>query len=89
VRVARGSELVGVSIAAVRDRFAGGATLAAVQREDRLLAPPPEDLLLRADDVIAIVGTDAQLRTLERACLGTPGAPTGTVAPLPIRREGT
>lgn len=68
VRVAPGSSLVAVTIAAMRARFPGGATLAAIQREGRLLAPPPEDLILQAGDVIAIVGTDAQLRALEHAC---------------------
>lgn len=70
VRVAAGSALEHVSIAAARERFAGGATLAAVQRAGRLLAPPPDDLALQAGDVIAIVGTDEQLHALERACEG-------------------
>ncbi len=68
VRVAPGSSLVNVSIATARTRFAGGATLAAIQRAGQLLAPPPDDLCLQPDDVLAIVGTDAQLRALERAC---------------------
>jgi voltage-gated potassium channel len=70
VRVAAGSALEHVSITAARERFAGGATLAAVQRAGRLLAPPPADLALQAGDVIAIVGTDEQLHALERACEG-------------------
>ena len=68
VRVATGSALVATTVATMRARFSGGATLAAIQRDGHLLAPPPEDLILQAGDVIAIVGTDAQLRTLERAC---------------------
>ena len=44
VRVAAGSALEHVSIAAARERFTGGATLVAVQRAGRLLAPPPDDL---------------------------------------------
>lgn len=76
VRVAAGSALEGVRIAAARLRFAGGATLAAVLRDGRLLAPPPDDLVLQTDDVIAIVGTDAQLRELERACEGSPAGRT-------------
>jgi voltage-gated potassium channel len=71
VRVAPGSSLVSVSVAELRARFPDGATLAAIQREGRLLAPPPADLILQPHDVIAIVGTDAQLRALERACEGT------------------
>jgi voltage-gated potassium channel len=89
VHVEPGSALDGISIAAARGRYAGGATLAAVQREGRLLAPPPDDLVLRADDIIAIVGADDQLRALERACLNLPDAdvpPRG--APLPARGEG-
>ncbi len=70
VRVAPGSALVDMSIAAARARFAGGATLAAILRAGQLLAPPPDDLRLQPDDVLAIVGTDAQLRALERACEG-------------------
>jgi voltage-gated potassium channel len=70
VRVAPGSSLVSVTVAEMRGRFPDGATLAAIQREGRLLAPPPEDLVLQANDVIAIVGTDAQLRALEQACEG-------------------
>lgn len=90
VRVAAGSALIGLSIASARGRYAGGATLAAIQRDGRLLAPPPDDLLLRTNDVIAIVGTDEQLRALERACLG---AAHGTAAEMPVpaavRGEGT
>lgn len=70
VRVAPGSSLVSSTVAAMRARFPEGATLAAIQREGRLLAPPPEDLILQPNDVIAIVGTDTQLRALERACEG-------------------
>lgn len=70
VRVAPGSSLIATTVAALRARFPDGATLAAIQRGGRLLAPPPADLVLQADDVIAIVGTDTQLRALERACEG-------------------
>ena len=70
VRVAPGSALVGVPITAARERALGGATLLAVQRDGRTLAPPPGDLALRSGDVIAAVGSAAQLRTLERACEG-------------------
>ena len=70
VRIAPGSALVGVCIADARAQFAGGATLTAIQRDGQLHAPAPDDLLLRAGDVIAIAGTDAQLRALERACDG-------------------
>ncbi len=41
-----------------------------------MLAPPPEDLTLRAGDVIAAVGTDNQLRTLEYACEGSAAGKT-------------
>ncbi len=71
VRVAQSSALVDCSIAEARSRFAGGATLLAIQRDGRMLATPPEDLTLRAGDVIAAVGTDNQLRTLEHACEGS------------------
>jgi voltage-gated potassium channel len=70
VRVEAGAPLVGVPLADARQRFAEGVTLLAVQREDRMLAPPPGDLVLQRGDVIAAVGREAPLRALEQACAG-------------------
>ncbi len=70
VRIAPASPLVERSIGEARRRFAAGATLLAIQRDGQMLAPPPEDLTVRAGDVIAAVGTGSQLRTLEHACEG-------------------
>ncbi len=66
LRVAAGSLLVDLPVAEVRRRFAD-ALLLAVQRDGRLLAPPPAELALRAGDVVAFVGRGEQLRALERA----------------------
>ena len=63
VLVAPGSALVGVAIAEARERALGGATLPAMRRDGRTLAPPPGDLP-------AAVGRAAQLRTIECACEG-------------------
>ena len=71
VRIAAASPLVGQSVAAARGRFASGATLLALRRDGRMLAPRPVELTLQAGDVIAVVGTAAQLRTVESACEGT------------------
>ena len=68
IQVAEGSQLVGTSIAEVRSRFASGATLLALRREGRMLAPPPVDVTVRAGDVIVVAGTDHQLRLVEQAC---------------------
>lgn len=70
VRILDTSPLVGVSVATARVRFASGATLLALRRAGQLLAPPPADAILQADDIIVLVGTDAQLREVEAACAG-------------------
>ena len=70
LRIAETSELVGISVTAARRQFASGATLLALRRDGRMLAPPPVDTTLRADDIIVVAGTDGQLRLVERACGG-------------------
>jgi voltage-gated potassium channel len=74
IQIEEGAPLVGLSVAAARRRFASGATLLALRRDERMLAPPPVDLTLRGGDVIALAGTDEQLRLVERACSGGPDA---------------
>ena len=70
IRVAEGSRLVGVSTLEALRQFAGGAVLLAVQRDGRTTAPAPVDFVLQAGDVLAAVGTETQLHTLELACEG-------------------
>ena len=70
LRIAETSELVGISVTAARRQFASGATLLALRRDGRMLAPPPVDTTLRADDIIVVAGTDGQLRLVDRACGG-------------------
>jgi hypothetical protein len=49
-----------------------------------MLAPPPVDMLVKAGDIIAVAGTDAQLRVLEQLCMGASDAlTTQREAPLP------
>lgn len=86
VQIAPGAALVGASVAAARARFADGATLVAVQRDGRMLAPPPPELVLRAGDVLAVIGAGAQLRIVERACEGQPAAGGASGAPADQQR---
>lgn len=69
LRIAAGSSLIGQSVAAVRARFAAGATLLALRRDGGILAPPPGDTALREGDTIVVAGADSQLREVEAACL--------------------
>lgn len=50
VVVAPHSALVGASVAEVRNRFLGTATLLAIRRGNRVLAPLPNDLVIGAGD---------------------------------------
>jgi uncharacterized protein with PhoU and TrkA domain len=82
--VAASSQLCGASIAQLRGRLTTGATLLAVRREGTMLTPPPVDMLVQAGDIIAVAGTDSQLRILEQLCVGAPEALTtqsGVVLP--------
>jgi voltage-gated potassium channel len=76
IEVAASSHLCGGSIAQLRGRLTTGATLLAVRREGTMLAPPPVDMLVKAGDIIAVAGTDAQLRVLEELCMGASDALT-------------
>jgi voltage-gated potassium channel len=79
VQLSSGAALVGVAMPDLRHQFASQATVLAVRRDGRLLAPPPEDLRLQAGDVIVVAGTDGQLRQFEQACSGRPApAPTAS-----------
>lgn len=73
VRIVAGSPLVGVQISDARRQFAKGAVFIAVRRNGQVLAPPPIEFELAADDTIAAVGTADQLHSLELAC-EAPGA---------------
>jgi hypothetical protein len=48
----------------------GKAGLVALKRENHILVPLPDDLVVCARDVLAVVGTDAQLRSVEALCVG-------------------
>lgn len=75
VRIAANAALAGASVAEAHRRFANGATLLALQRDGRMLAPPSAEITLRAGDVLAVLGTADQLRMVEVACEGA--APAG------------
>jgi voltage-gated potassium channel len=68
VQVAAGAPLAGLGVAEVRSRFASGATLLALRRGGRMLAPPPVDAVLQPGDILVVAGTDRQLRAVEAAC---------------------
>ncbi len=65
--LAPGSAMVGLKLSDLLHRCPGILVLA-VQRAGEMLAPPAGDLVLEPGDVLAIVGTEAQLRALEEAC---------------------
>jgi voltage-gated potassium channel len=64
--VAPQSALAGVKLADLLHRCPG-ILVQAVQRGGEMLAPPAVDLVLQPGDVLAIVGSEAQLRALEEA----------------------
>jgi voltage-gated potassium channel len=68
VRVKTGSQLVGIPLSDARRQYAKGAVFLAIQRDGRVHAPPPIELDLAANDVVAVVGTTEQLRAFEEAC---------------------
>ena len=72
------SSLVGVLVADLRQRFFGKAGLVALKRENHILAPLPDNLVVCARDILAVVGTDTQLRSVERLCVGGNAGQIGT-----------
>jgi voltage-gated potassium channel len=68
--VAPRSALVGASVAEARNRFLGTATLLAIRRGNRVLAPLPNDVVIGAGDALAVTGAEAQLRSVEALCTG-------------------
>jgi Trk K+ transport system NAD-binding subunit len=71
------SSVVGVVVADLRQRFFGNAALVALKRENHILAPLPNDLVVCAGDILAVVGTDVQLRSVEALCVGSATAGGG------------
>lgn len=69
------SPLVDTSVAEVRRRFLETATLLAIRRGSRVLAPLSDDLVIGAGDALAVTGTEVQLRSVEALCIGN--APNG------------
>ena len=70
VRVDTDSTLAGLRLTAARARIDSHLTLLGLRRGGQMLAPPPEDLELRAGYIFAVCGTRDQLRTIENACEG-------------------
>lgn len=67
VKVSAGSPVCGKSITEGQ-KFSGGATILAVQKQDgSLLANPSAEAPLEVDDVLVVIGTREQLRVLEGA----------------------
>jgi voltage-gated potassium channel len=79
--VAPNSSLVGGLVGEVRQRFLGTATLLAIKRGNRVLAPLADDLVVGAGDALAVTGTETQLRSVEALCIGSApneGDPSGS-----------
>jgi K+/H+ antiporter YhaU regulatory subunit KhtT len=70
VLVTSNSPLVSGTIADVRRRFLGSATLVAVRRASQVVAPVPDDLVVRAGDTLAVTGTEVQLQSINSVCAG-------------------
>ncbi|UCB42879.1 MAG: NAD-binding protein [Dehalococcoidales bacterium] len=67
VKVSSGSPVCGKSITEGQ-KLSGGATILAVQKQDgSLLANPSAEASLEVDDVLVVIGTREQLRSLEGA----------------------
>ncbi len=87
VHVPAASPAVGLSVAELERRGDGAVRVAAVIREDYRRLPPRPDLLLEADDVLAVSsGLDALQRFVERLQLRIAGTSHG--APLDPERMG-
>ena len=69
IMVEPGSLLVGAVVADLRLQSLGMAGIVALKRDGRILAPLPDDLSLSAGDILAVVGTDVQLRSVEALCV--------------------
>jgi voltage-gated potassium channel len=79
--VAPNSSLVSGLVGEVRQRFLGTATLLAIKRGNRVLAPLADDLVVGAGDALAVTGTETQLRSVEALCIGSApneGDPSGS-----------
>jgi voltage-gated potassium channel len=68
--VAPGSPLVGTVVASLRRQLPGSAVLLALRRDNRVVSPLPDDLVVDSGDAVAIAGTAAQLRAVEAMCVG-------------------
>lgn len=73
LRIAPAAPLAGLRVSQARADVIRGATLLALRREGRLLAPPAEDMILDAGDIIVVAGADSQLRAIEAACSNVAG----------------
>ncbi|MGE0713670.1 MAG: cation:proton antiporter [Planctomycetota bacterium] len=74
VRLAPGSPLAGRTLAEARVRSEAGATVVGVLRGGALEVNPRPDFALAAEDLVAIIGTEAAARHLQRLALGALGA---------------
>jgi len=64
VRVNEGSTMVGKSIAEIELRKNHGVTILAIRRGHQLLSNPDADTVLKANDLLILVGTPAKLSNL-------------------------
>ncbi len=65
--IAKASQLAGLTLAEARIRNQVGVTVLAVRHADgRVTTNPPASIELSADDVLVAIGTDEQLRALEK-----------------------
>ena len=67
LRVDEDSMADGQPVADIQQRFSD-LVLLAILRDGRTASPPPPDMLLQEGDVMAVVGREGPLRSLEQAC---------------------
>lgn len=68
LRVCPGSPLAGRSPGELELRSRYGVTLVAVQRGRQAIPNPPPEFVVRADDIVIVMGERAQLAEFARAC---------------------
>jgi K+/H+ antiporter YhaU regulatory subunit KhtT len=67
VVVAAASPIVGNTVTDLRKRYLGTAALVALRRDQQVLAPISNDLVVAAGDTLVLTGTETQLRRWRRS----------------------
>lgn len=74
IEIPRGSPLVGLTVATCRIRSTTGSTIVAIQRESGTLAVPHPDEVLRAGDVLVVIGRPETFPEVRRLVAEGPSA---------------